>query len=156
VAILDYARESDQTHAIECLFDTIDVRLNELAVSTWQKRDIYGLILKNIEDIKCWQITYVYDYWVKYFSSFDVTDQIPIEIIDHAVNAIILILKDQEILFTEQLFSTKTILALSSQKTEKYRFAYRLFEIYTCMDFADFKKLSNQLQKLMHSCKIVD
>jgi translation initiation factor 3 subunit M len=139
VAILDYARESDQTHAIECLFDTIDVRLNELAVSTSQKRDIYGLILKNIEDIKYWQITYVYDYWVKYFSSFDENEQVPIEIFDHAVNAIILILKDQEILFTEQLFSTKTIQALSSQKGDKYRFAYRLLELYTGMNFADFK-----------------
>jgi translation initiation factor 3 subunit M len=137
VAILEYARESDQTPAIECLFDTIDIRLNELSLSIVQKRNIYGLILKNIKD---WQITYIYDYWIKYFSAFDSEEPIPAEIIEEAYNAIISILKDPEILLTEQLLTTKVILQLKAKKpAEKYVSCYKLLEIYTKSGYTELK-----------------
>jgi len=117
----------------------MDVRLNELTATTVQRRHIYSLILENIKDIKEWHINYVYDYWVKYFSAFDEKEQIPPEVIDEAYNAVILILKDQEILFTERLLATPTITALKTHKAEKYRSCHRLLEIYTGLDYTDFK-----------------
>jgi translation initiation factor 3 subunit M len=137
VAIFDYARESDQTAAIESLFDTIDTRLNELSLTIAQKRTIYGLILKNIKD---WQITYIYDYWIKYFSAFDDEELVPAEITEEAYNAIVSILKDQEILLTEQLLATKVISSLNTKKqADKYGACYKLLEIYTKSGYTELK-----------------
>jgi len=138
VAILDYARESDQTAAVEGLFDTVDSRLTELNVNTQQKRHIYGLILKNVKD---WQITYVYDYWVKYFSAFDVDEKIPQEILDEAYKAIIVILKDTEIIRTDQLLATPVVkeLAQKNQKSAEIISCYKLLEIYTSSGYSEFK-----------------
>jgi len=136
VAIFDYARESDQTAAIESLFDTIDIRLNELFLSMEQKRTIYGLILKHI---KGWQLTYIYDYWIKYFSAFDDKEPIPAQITEEAYNAIVSILKDQEILLTEQLLATKVISYLKTRNVEKYVACYKLLEIYTKSGYTELK-----------------
>jgi len=146
VAILDYARESDQTSAVEGLFDTMETRLNELSINLKQKRNVYGLILKNIRD---WQITYVYDYWIKYFSAFDADEPIPEEIKEEACNAIISIFKDPEIILTEQLFTTKAITALkgfqnaikSQNPNQQFKFdcCYKLLEIYTKLGYNELK-----------------
>jgi len=141
VAIFEYARESDQTAAIESLFDTIDTRLNELSLTIAQKRTIYGLILKNIKD---WQITYIYDYWIKYFSAFDDEELVPAEITEEAYNAIVSILKDQEILLTEQLLATKVISSLKTKKqADKYGACYKLLEIYTKSGYTELKALQS-------------
>eukprot|EP01124_Arcella_intermedia_P017408 TRINITY_DN24171_c0_g1_i1.p1 TRINITY_DN24171_c0_g1~~TRINITY_DN24171_c0_g1_i1.p1 ORF type:complete len:388 (-),score=100.35 TRINITY_DN24171_c0_g1_i1:85-1248(-) len=112
VAILEYAQVSDQTSAVEVLFDGIDTRLKELSLNNQQKRKIYSVLLSHIQNGD-WASSYVLDIWVKYYSTFE-ANEITKEVTQEAKKTVIYFLKDQQKLSLDMLLETAVVKSLKN------------------------------------------
>eukprot|EP01123_Difflugia_compressa_P012064 TRINITY_DN5032_c1_g1_i1.p1 TRINITY_DN5032_c1_g1~~TRINITY_DN5032_c1_g1_i1.p1 ORF type:complete len:394 (-),score=47.15 TRINITY_DN5032_c1_g1_i1:168-1349(-) len=129
IAILEYSLESEQTSAVENLFETIDTRLKELNTTNAQKRRVYQLILKHIAD---WGSDSLYEFLVKYYSAYDPSEKIPEEVEKEVSSNVVIFLKDPEVMRTDRLFESYVLQKMSQTNI------FKLLEIFTCKNYEDY------------------
>jgi len=138
IAILEYSLESEQSNAVESMFDSIEDRLKAWALPAEKKRTVYDLILKHIGTSDS---TSYYDFSVKYLATYDKEKSISTETKERIKSIIITSIKDPEILRTDALFNLTVVQKLKTDKT--YEPVYSLLEIFTCFgykEYVNFKK----------------
>jgi len=139
VAILEYSLESDQSYAVESLFESIEERLKSWAIPAEKKRTVYDLILKHIGSTDS---TSCYEFNVKYLSTYDNEQSISTETKERIKSIIISLIKDPEILRTDTLLDLNVVKRLKNDKT--YDPVYNLLEIFTCQGYKEYLNFKNE------------
>jgi len=123
-----------------------------LNANTSQKRKIYEIVLKHIRDWNVYDSTYVYDFWVKYFSAYDDKEAVSDDVKKEAHKIIVAVFKNPELMRTDNLLESYVVQSLESDKS--FSKTFQLLEIFTCKGFKDYtefrKEKSNQ--SFMEDC----
>jgi len=145
VAILEYALATAQTAAVDSQFETLEDRMKEWNVNPVQKRHLYDLVIKHLDDYSL----EVYDYLIKYLSTYEEDGQQLTEAKERVKSIIISLIKDQEIIKTDKLLELRVVDQLKHDT--QHALVHRLLEIFTTEGYKEYIEFYNGNQNFFQA-----